>query len=127
MENPTNFAPRDPDAAQSANDRGSARLAVALLGSREITARLKEEWDVLYEACPQASLCASRAWVESWWSTFGGREFGAGVRTSLLVGVARDDKGRLVGLIPMFEEQGAFFGCAVCAMWASSDARARTT
>lgn len=68
---------------------------------------LGPEWEALYLACERPSPCALHAWVVAWWGAFGREAEGAGRETALFVVALRDEAGRLVGAIPLFEERAS--------------------
>jgi hypothetical protein len=75
------------------------QLETTVLRDTSDFASLEEEWDELYETCPQATPFQSWAWLYSWWEHY--RE---GYRLRLIT--LRDRDGLLVGLLPLMAKRG---------------------
>jgi CelD/BcsL family acetyltransferase involved in cellulose biosynthesis len=73
-------------------------LKAAILRNAEDLASLEPEWWALWQSCPAATPFQSPGWLLPWWRSFAPGELHA-------VTVRRD--GRLVGLAPLYLENGA--------------------
>jgi CelD/BcsL family acetyltransferase involved in cellulose biosynthesis len=66
-------------------------------------AALKREWEDLYDNSPLVTPFQSWAWLYSWWESYG-------ESYELRLVTVRDDKGLLVGLVPLVLERRPGFG-----------------
>ena len=78
-------------------------LTVAILADMQDFAALKGEWEDLYHNSPLATPFQSWAWLYSWWESYG-----EGYELRLVT--LRNEKGLLVGLIPLILERRRGFG-----------------
>src|SRR5918997_2011286 len=79
------------------------RLDAAVLEDPRDFAALEEEWEDLYHDSKQATPFQSWAWLYSWWESYG-----EGYELRLVT--LRNEKGLLVGLIPLILERRRGFG-----------------
>jgi CelD/BcsL family acetyltransferase involved in cellulose biosynthesis len=79
------------------------RAEPAVIEDPRTFATLEREWDNLYRNSPLATPFQSWAWLYSWWEFYG-----EGYELRLVT--VRDDKGLLVGLVPLMLERKLGFG-----------------
>lgn len=83
-------------------------LVTEIVSDEAGLAAVAAEWNALYALCERPSLCASHAWVTSWWRVFGNEALGVGRDTRLFVLLFREAAGALVGAVPFVEDRPAF-------------------
>lgn len=73
-------------------------LSIEVIGDFEKFCSLKEEWDLLLESSNSQSIFLTWEWLNPWW-----QHFGEG--NSLLILLAKDNSGNLIGIAPLYIEK----------------------
>ena len=73
-------------------------LGINILEGQQEFSSLEADWEDLYHHCPRATPFQSWAWLYSWWE-----HYGEGYELRLVT--LRNDKGLLVGIIPLMLER----------------------